>query len=112
MQTFDVSFQLIHRGCAQQSAGNKRLTAYKRERHLSRVQAMTSGDINIRRDGFLRLLTAIAGEPTKERITCASGFCTIEIFPGQRAETQARIGQQFDPFILADFCQTYFKTAV
>ena len=27
-------------------------------------------------------------------------------------ETQARIGQQFDPFILADFCQTYFKTAV
>lgn len=48
---------------------------------------MTSGDINIRRDGFLRLLTAIAGEPTKERITCASGFCTIEIFPGQRAET-------------------------
>lgn len=58
---------------------------------------MTSGDINIRRDGFLRLLTAIAGEPTKERITCASGFCTVEIFPGQRAETQARIGQQFDP---------------
>ena len=57
---------------------------------------MTSGNINIRRDGFLRLLTAIAGEPTKERITCASGFCTIEIFPGQRAETQARIGQQFD----------------
>ncbi len=73
---------------------------------------MTSGDINIRRDGFLRLLTAIAGEATKERITCASGFCTIEIFPGQRAETQALIGQQFDPFILADFCQTYFKTAV
>ena len=49
---------------------------------------MTSGDINIRRDGFLRLLTAIAGEPTKERITCASGFCTIEIFPGQCAETR------------------------
>ncbi len=57
-------------------------------------------------------LTAIAGEPTKERITCAAGFAPLRYFPGQRAETRARIGQQFDPFILADFCQTYFKTAV
>lgn len=54
---------------------------------------MTSGDINIRRDGFLRLLAAVAGEATKECIACASRFCTIEIFPGQRAETQTRIGQ-------------------
>ncbi len=73
---------------------------------------MTSGDIDIRRDGFLRLLTAIASEAAKERITCASRFCTVEVFPGQRAETQTRIGQQLDPFILADFCQTHFKTAV
>lgn len=43
---------------------------------------MTFGDINIRRDGFLRLFIVIAGESIKERITCVSGFCIIEIFFG------------------------------
>ncbi|MGQ7109964.1 hypothetical protein ACUOFC_09950, partial [Escherichia sp. TWPC-MK] len=48
--------------------GSPAIAVSKRERHLSRVQAMTSGDINIRRDGFLRLLTAIADKHDLPRI--------------------------------------------
>ncbi len=36
---------------------------------------------NIRRDGFLRLLTAIAGEATKSVLRAPAGFAPLRYFP-------------------------------
>ena len=73
---------------------------------------MTSGDIDIGRYRFLRLLAAIAREAAKERITRAGRFCAVKVLAGQGAKCQTGVGQQLNAFILADFRQTHFVAAV
>ena len=112
MQAFDVGFQLLHGRRAQQGAGDKRLTTYEGQRHLRRVKVVPLRDIDIGRHRFLRLLAAVARKTAEQRIARACRFCAVEVFPGQRTERQAGIGQQLHAFILADFRQAHFKAAV
>ena len=64
---------------------------------------MASGDVDVGRNRLLRLLAAVARKAAKQGVARAGGFGAIQIFTGQRTERQARVGQQLDAFILADF---------
>ncbi len=82
MQTFHVSFQLLHRRRAQQRAGDERLTADERQRHLRRVEVMAFGNVHIGGDSLPRLLAAVAGKAAKHRIARASRFGAVQVFTG------------------------------
>ena len=100
METLNVGFQLFHRRCAQQGAGHKRLTAYEGQCHLGRIEPVTLRNINVGRDGFLRLLAAIAGKAAEERITRAGWLRAVQVFTRQRTKAQAGIGEQLNLCLL------------
>ena len=43
---------------------------------------MAFRDIHIGRNGFLRLLAAVARETAKQRIACTGRFRAVQVFPG------------------------------
>ena len=112
MQAFDIGLKLLHGRCAEQGAGDKRLTTHEGQRHLRRIKIVPPGDIDIGRHCFLRLLAAVARKTAEQRIARARRFRAVEVFPGQRTERQTGIGQQLNALILADFRQPHFIAAV
>ncbi len=70
-----------------------------------------AGYINIRRDGFLRLLTAIAGNRLKSVLRAPAGFAPLRYFPSA-CRNPGTNRPAVRPLHTGYFCQTYFKTAV
>ena len=73
---------------------------------------MAFRDIHVGRNGFLRLLAAIAGEAAEKRVTRASRFRAVQVFARQGTEAQTGVGEQLHLFVLRHLRQTHFITAV
>ena len=56
IEAVDVDFQLIHRGGAQQGAGDERLLTHEGQRHLRRIQPVFFGQRHVLGDRQLGLL--------------------------------------------------------